>query len=227
MKLLFKEPRSFFVIFLCVLFLDLIFVNIDHLYKYRYATKLCIVVALTIHFFYNSSNLLKKERILIFLALLFSLIADAVLITENLTSLIIGMSLFIVAKICYIIVYSFKAQFDIDRLLPFLAVTLLYSLFIMYFLYEGISELIVPVVIYSLISLIMTKMAYLRYKVVNNKSYYFVLIGAIFFMISETIMAFYSFYIPLPYSYTLIILTYAISQFLSVRGILLQNIPKD
>lgn len=227
MKLLFKEPKSFLVIFLCVLFIDLIFTNIDHLYKYRYATKLCVVISLMIHFFYNSSSLLKKERVLIFLALLFSLIADAVLITDNLTSLIVGMSLFIFAKICYIIVYYFNAQFDIDRLLAFLAVTLLYCLFIMYFLYDGIAKLLVPVVIYTLVSLIMTKMAYLRYKIVNNKSYYLVLMGAILFMISETIMAFYNFYIPLPYSYTLVMLTYAFSQFFSIRGILLQNIPKD
>ena len=226
MKLLFKGPKSFLVIFLCVLFIDLIFTNIDYLYEYRYATKIWIVITLGIHFYYNSSNLLQKERVLIFTALFLSLIADIILITDNLYFLVVGMLMFMLAKICYSIVYSFKAKFDIDRLLPFLAVTLLYCLFVIYFLYEGIGNLYIPVIGYIFISLIMTKMAYLRYKQVNDKSYYLVLLGAVIFMISETIMAFYNFYKPLPYTFTLVILTYGLSQYFSIRGVILQNKSK-
>ncbi len=223
MKLLFKKSKSFLFIFLCFLLIDLVFTNIDHLYKYRYATKIWVVITLTIHFYYNSSSLLRKERILIFLALFFSLIADIVLITDNLFFLVVGMSMFILVKICYSIVYFFKAQFDIDRLLPFLTICLLYSLFVIYFLYDAIGELYIPVYTYIFISLVMTKMAYLRYKRVNSKSYYLVLLGAIVFIISETIMAFYNFYKPLPFTFTLVMTTYALSQYLSIRGIILQN----
>lgn len=226
MKLLFKKKKSFSVIFLIVLFVDLVFTNIDYLYEYRYFTKPWIIITLVIHFYYNSLHLLPKERILVFLALTFSLIADFILITDSITSLITGMSMFILAKICYAILFSFKARFDIDRLLPFLAVVLMYCLFIMYYLYEGVGELFFPVVIYIFVTLTMTKMAYLRYNMVNKKSFYFVLAGAVLFMVSETIMAFYSFYKPLPYTYTSVLLTYGLSQFFVISGIILQSVKR-
>lgn len=223
MKLLFKKKKLFSVIFLIVLFIDLVFTNIDYLYEYRYITKPWIVITLVIHFYWNSLHLLPKERLLVFLALAFSLIADFILITDSMTSLIIGMSMFILAKICYAILFSFRARFDIDRLLPFLAVVLLYCLFIIYFVYDGVGELFIPVLVYIFVTLTMAKMAYLRYNMVNKNSYYHVLAGAALFMISETIMGFYSFYEPLPYTYTSVLLTYGLSQFFTIRGIILQN----
>src|SRR5690606_10207720 len=223
MELLFKKKKPFLVVFLVVLFVDIIFTNIDYLYEYRYATKPWIVITLAIHFYYNCLHLSQEERLLVFLALAFSLVADFILITDNLTFLIVGMSMFILAKICYAILFSFKARFDIDRLLPFLAVVLMYCLFIMYYLYEGVGDLFVAVVVYIFVTLIVAKMAYLRYNMVNKKSYYFVMAGAVLFMISETIMAFYNFYKPLPFTYTSVLLTYGLSQFFTIRGIILQN----
>lgn len=227
MKLLFKGSKSFLMIFLCILFIDLVFTNTDYLYKYRYATKIWITITLIIHFFYNNSGLVKRDRILGFCALLFSFLADVILITDKLIFVVAGMFLFILTKICYSIIYSYRTKFDIDRLLPFLAVTLLYCLFIMYFLYEGIGKLYIPVVLYTFISVVMTKMAYLRYKRVSTKSYRFVFLGAILFIISETSMSFYNFYKPLPYTNTTVLLTYGLSQYFSIRGILLQNEPKN
>lgn len=223
MELLFKKKKSFSIIFFIVLFIDLVFTNIDYLYDYRYATKPWIVITLAIHFYYNCLHLSQEERLLVFLALTFSLVADFILITDSLTFLIVGMSMFILAKVCYAILFSFKARFDIDRLLPFLAVVLLYCLFILYYVYDGVGELFIPVLVYIFVTLTMAKMAYLRYNMVNKNSYYHVLAGAVLFMISETIMGFYSFYKPLPYTYTSVLLTYGLSQFFIIRGIILQN----
>lgn len=223
MKLLFKKKKPFLVVFLIVLLVDLVFTNIDYLYDYRYITKPWIVITLALHFYYNCLHLLPKERLLVFLALALSLVADFILITDSIPSLITGMSMFILAKICYTIIFSFKARFDIDRLLPFLAVVLLYCLFIIYYVYDGLGELVIPVVVYIFVTLTMAKMAYLRYNMVNKESYYFVMAGAIFFIISETIMGFYNFYKPLPYTYTSVLLTYGLSQFFTIRGIILQN----
>ncbi|UOB18237.1 lysoplasmalogenase [Abyssalbus ytuae] len=223
MKLLFKKEKSFFLIFLCILLIDLVFTNNQTLYPYRYATKLWIVISLGIHFYYNNSYLLQKERTLVWLALFFSFIADIILITDRLLFVIIGMIMFLLVKICYATIFYFKARFDIDRLIPFLAVILLYSLIVIYYLYDGVGKLFLPVVIYIFVSLTMTKLAYLRYKMVNNKSYRYVMIGAILFITSETYMSFYNFYKPLPYTNTLVILTYGLFQFFIIRGIILQN----
>lgn len=228
MKFIFKKWKLFSIIFIGILFADIAFSNIDYLLKYRYISKLLITITLYIHFHYNSAGLLRRARVLITLALLFSFIADFFIITDsNLLFLAIGMFMFILAKISYAIVFSYKAKFDIDRLLPFLALILLYCLLIMFFLYDGLGTLFIPVVFYTFASIVVVKMAYLRYKRVTNRSYYLVLIGSVFFLISESILSLNNFYKPISHSGITIMLFYGLSQLFTIKGIIEQNNPQN
>ena len=60
----------------------------------------------------------------------------------------------------------------------------------------------------------------MRKGIVNSSSYNLVFIGAIFFMISDSILALNKFYQPIPFSNISIMLTYALAQYLIVLGIL-------
>ena len=55
---------------------------------------------------------------------------------------------------------------------------------------------------------------------VNQTSYNLVFIGAIFFMLSDSILAANKFYQPIPLSNISIMVTYALAQYLIVLGIL-------
>ena len=228
MKLFFKEKKSFLIIFFCILSVDIIFKNFDFLYKFRYISKLLITASLILHFYYNSHGFLKNERILVLLALFFSFVADFFLIdSSNILFMGLGMFMFILAKVSYSIFYSFKAQFNVHFFWPFLGVAFLYYFFVTLFLYDGLGNLFIPALIYVLASVTMIKMAFLRNRNVNNKSYIFVLIGAFLFLAAETILSINSFYTPVWHANVTLMLSYGLSQLFTIRGIILQKDPLD
>ncbi len=228
MKSFFKESKSFLVIFFCILLVDIVFKNFDFLYNYRYISKLLVTLSLFIHFYYNSDHFLKNERKLVFIALFFSFVADFFLINDsNLIFMVLGMSMFILAKASYSIFYSFKAEFNAQFLWPFLAVTLLFYFFVTFFLYDGLGVLFIPALIYVFASAAMLKMAFLRSKNVNNKSYIFVLLGAFLFIAAEIILSVNSFYTPLSHAKITLMLAYGLSQLFTIKGIILQNQPSS
>ncbi|UOB19459.1 lysoplasmalogenase [Abyssalbus ytuae] len=187
-------------------------------------SKLLVTTSLIIYFYYNNTNLIRKEKMLVYFALFFSFMADFFLLHQKvILFLVAGMVMFVLAKICYYFLFSYSSKLDIDRLIPFLAIILLYCLCIMYFLYDGLGQLFIPVVIYTFASLSVAKIAYLRYHGVNHKSFYLVFIGSVLFIISETIMSLDYFYKPVSHSSVTVMLTYGLSQLLTVKGILVEK----
>ena len=71
-----------------------------------------------------------------------------------------------------------------------------------------------------LVILSMSTAAYLRKGTISKLSYTLVFLGALFFMLSDSILALNKFYEPLAYSNISIMLTYAIAQYLIIFGIL-------
>ena len=80
--------------------------------------------------------------------------------------------------------------------------------------------MLIPVMIYMIVILAMATSAFVRKGIVNKYSYNFVFIGAIFFMISDSILALNKFYEAIPLANILIMTTYALAQYLIVIGIL-------
>ncbi len=133
---------------------------------------------------------------------------------------IIGMCAFVVGKILYMTVFFGKLSKDIERLLPFLAIMLLYCTVILYYLTDGAGSLTIPLYVYSAISMTMAVASYLRFKKVNVESYAMVFMGSLFFVASDTISGFDKFYAPMLLSNSLILLFFGTGHYLIIRGIL-------
>ncbi|MEO5787784.1 lysoplasmalogenase [Gelidibacter sp.] len=97
-----------------------------------------------------------------------------------------------------------------------------YAFGLFYLLKNNLGDLLIPVVFYILVILLMIISAFLRQKKVSQKSFIFVFIGAILFVISDSILALNKFYMPLPFSSISIMLTYGLAQFFIVLGLLKQ-----
>ena len=219
-----RNQKLFIVLFFSILITDIIFHNIEGLENYRYVSKLLITTSLMIYVCFNRKSLFKKEFILIILALIFSCGGDYILIANPAAQLFsVGISMYMIAKIIYSFVFSFSAKFDIDRSLPFLTVTLLYSLLMIYFVYTGHGVPILLIMIYIFISLVMLKVAYLRFKIVNQKSYLYVLLGCVSFIVSESIIGIDKFYKPIFYESVFGMFFYGLAQFLIIKGLLFRN----
>lgn len=198
--------------------------NIEGLFALRYLVKPLVNLSIIGYFHFNSARLNTLEKKFSYGALFALLLGDLFLIHDNLTLyFMLGMIMFTVGRICYSLAFSGKAHYNIDRVIPFLAVTLLFILLLIYLIIDRLEGFTIPVFSYIFLSLLMTKIAYLRKDRVNSKSYNFVMVGCIFFIISETIMVLHKFYAPLPFVSFSIMLFYSLGQYFIISGLTFQK----
>jgi uncharacterized membrane protein YhhN len=215
-----KFFKIFIFLFLLNLSLDIYFNNAKEFYDLRIFTKPLITILLGIFFYINSGKMLQLHRVTILLALTFLCVGDIVLLEDTpFYSFIIGLSLFLIGLLLYSFYFYRQTTYDIDRLLPFLAVSLLIALTLIYLMYDGLNNLLIPVMIYIATVLNFIKIAFLRYKNVNNKSYRLVLAGSILFAITEIIIGLHAFHKAILFKDIFIMGFYGLSQLFIITGI--------
>jgi uncharacterized membrane protein YhhN len=133
----------------------------------------------------------------------------------------LGLVAFLLAHVMYIITFL-KQKNTLQQPFTFIAILLVYASGLFYLLKGGLGAMLIPVVIYMLAILTMATTAYLRKGTVTHLSYTMVFIGAVLFMVSDSLLALNMFYKPFPFANIGIMLTYALAQFFIVIGILKQ-----
>ena len=218
-----KTERTFTIIFALIVAIELLTGNVESLSQYHYVAKPAIVLSLIVFIIFGNSLPSSKTKSLIILALVFSVIGDSLLlfVDRSLHYFTTGLVAFLLAHIVYIIVFL-KHRNPNRKFLGFGFGLLIYALGLFYLLKDGLGSMLLPVLLYMLVILSMVISTYLRKGVVLKTSYILVFIGALFFMLSDSILATNKFYQPLPYSGITIMITYAIAQYLIVLGILKQ-----
>lgn len=216
--------QSFLAIFCIIVYLELLSGLGVFLSDYHSYLKPAIVGSLIIYFILNWNHLVSAIKYLTLCALVFSLTGDILLLFAAQSDLyfILGLVAFLCTHIFYSITFLKrrvqKFKFSIVTLL-----ILTYAFGVVYFLKDGLGELLAPVICYVIIITLMTVSASLRKGIKPNGSYLWVLAGAVLFLISDSFLAINKFHIKLPLDHLLIMLTYAFAQFAIVRGILLQK----
>lgn len=220
MKLTSTEKQFSILFFIIVLF-ELITGSTENLKTVHYIAKPAIVVSLIFLFIKTSSLLLKSIKNLTLLALVFSLLGDILLMFVEKSPLFFttGLIAFLLAHIMYILIFL-KHRNRKKSALAFVIFLLIYASGLFYLLKDGLEEMLVPVIVYMLVILGMVTFAFLRKGNVNPLSFKLILIGAFFFMVSDSILALNKFYQPIPLSNISIMVTYSLAQYLIVLGIL-------
>ncbi|AXG70495.1 YhhN family protein [Kordia sp. SMS9] len=219
-----KFFKAFIVLFLLNLSLDIFFNNAEGLSQCRIVTKPLITILLGVFFYLNSSEIKFQKRLIILGALTALCIGDIFLLeTMPFYSFMTGLSLFLGSILLYSLYFYKQTLYNIDRLIPFLAVSLLISLALFYFMFEKLNNLLIPVMIYMATVLNFLKLAYLRYKNVNLKSYRLVFIGVSCFTVAQIIIGLNQFCEAVPYKDIYIMLFYGTSQLLIILGILMMK----
>ena len=159
-------------------------------------------------FIFNADHLTFPIKLITILALLFSLWGDVLLMfTANDEGFFIaGLISFLLAHIMYILVFL-RDRNDKKSILPFMALLLVYATGLFFLIKDGLGDLFIPVLIYMIVILAMATTAFKRKGMVLHYGYLYVFIGAIFFMISDSLLAVNKFYTALPYSNVSIMLT--------------------
>ncbi|WP_108867440.1 lysoplasmalogenase [Aquimarina aquimarini] len=207
-----------------VVLCDLLCSSIERLNDFRDFTKPLILVSLILFFLRNKNKLSAIVTRLLFFGLLFSLIGDVLLLFAVRAQLffMMGLFAFLIAHIMYILIFLEKRNKQQKNTI-FLMFTILYGIALFCLLYRGLGKLLIPVIIYMIVILLMSNASYLRKNSVSQVSYNQVFYGALFFMLSDSVLAYTEFCKPLFVQNIWIMISYAIAQLLIVKGILNQG----
>jgi len=218
-----KAEKSFTIIFLAIVLLELFSSNIKSLLPIHVIAKPLILLSLIFFFINQGKHLSSKTKVITLLALLFSLAGDVLLMFTDISAsfFLSGLVAFLLAHIMYIMVFLDKKNSKKIALI-FITVLLIYAIGIFYLLKDGLGDMLIPVIVYMLVILTMILTSTMRKGNVSNKSYNLVFIGAIFFVISDSFLAINKFYQPVPLSKIIIMSTYSLAQYLIVLGLLKQ-----
>ena len=216
-----NTEKQFSIIFFIIVLIELLTGSTETLEQVHYIAKPAIVISLIFLFVKTSRSLPKTIRRFTLLALIFSLLGDVLLMFVGISEhfFTMGLVAFLTAHIMYVVLFL-KHRNPKRSPVSFMALLLIYAASLFYFLKDGLGVMLVPVILYMLVILSMSTSAYLRKGNVNILSYGLVFLGAIFFMISDSILALNKFHQPVQWSNISIMVTYALAQYLIVIGIL-------
>ncbi len=211
--------KIFTTIYFIISILEIIF-GMNHFQMGMYFTKPLIMISIMIFYFHQTENQRNFQDKLMLIAFFFSMLGDSFLMFKGEKYFMFGLGSFLITHIFYIFVFSrnrLKAN-----LLSRISL-LLFSGIMLFILQKNISNsLLIPIIIYMITITVMAISASERNT--NTESYRLVLMGAILFVLSDSLIAIDKFVIPIPFSTILIMGTYVLAQYLICVGFLKRNI---
>nr|WP_121272767.1 lysoplasmalogenase [Pedobacter schmidteae] len=217
-----KKHLSFNIVFGLIFSLQLLsaFINAPCLAA---VTKPCIVLTLLAMLAINT-KLKGRFHKRLFAGLTFALAGDVLLIyaANDESYFMYGLAAFLLCHIFYTSAFylDFKSAPELDKKGARIAISLSAILAIGYYFFLrphlGIMKL--PVMIYILAISMMMMMACFRNQRVNTASFKLILFGAMFFLLSDAILAYNKFVVPIHYAGSWIMSTYMIAQYLITLG---------
>jgi uncharacterized membrane protein YhhN len=187
--------------------------------------KPLIVISLLVHLFINNGHN-RKAALFAIGGLLFSLMGDVLLIFQGSNPLFFmgGLISFLIAHLLYIVYYLRSADTTGNKELKgkfiFFILMLTYGAAFYTSLYKNLGDLKLPVLLYTSVLIAMNIFALNRYGKVNDKSFKLVMTGALFFTLSDSLLAFNKFFLTIPLAGVWILATYAAAQYFIMEGIM-------
>lgn len=191
-------------------------------------TKPLLLISLIAWFYSQTPDRSRSEKLFL-VGLLFSLVGDIFLMFTEVAELyfMLGLGAFLIAQANYAMAFLVDARGKENLLkskpwlsLPFFA----YGGYFVWMLYPNLGALIIPVVAYALVLVLMGITAVNRIPSVAPRSASLVLVGALLFIASDSILAYAKFVEPFSYNRILVMTTYGVAQFALVWGMLIKRL---
>ena len=208
-----------------VLFLFLLVTAVElitEIYGYKslnMVVKPLLMPSLAIYFIFS----LSKKSILAFLviiALILSWFGDVFLMFQSINSIyfVYGLVSFLLAHVTYIyIFYKSSSEFKPNIITYSTGFSMvLFGILLLFLLWPGLAEMKIPVVIYTLVIITMGMTALFR----KADGASIVLIGAMLFIASDSMIAINKFYEPIIAARFWIMITYILAQYLITMGMI-------
>ncbi len=181
----------------------------------NHITKPLLMVFLAGYFISQSNT---QHSVWVLLALIFSWLGDGFLMYQHVKPIyfMLGLGSFLLAHVSYMVRFSFfKTVVPIKLALIGVGVCILYGGVLLMQLWPGLGGLKLPVVSYAWVLMAMGSMAFLK----TWRSQSIITLGALLFIISDSLIAYDKFVQPITASRFLIMSTYIAAQFLLIQGL--------
>lgn len=211
---------KFLYVYLIISIVELLIdADILQITSLRYLTKPLLMIQLMLFVHDNLLSPLKKKLII---TLLYAFLGDVFLMFSPPIFFPLGLGAFLVMQILYILLFMKELTFQKVSFFDFIVLALVgvYITLFLDILWLGVgSELKLPVVIYAIALGSMAFFAYLRRLYTKGLSYWMVLLGAIFFVISDSLLAYNKFVETVTGNSFYVMGTYILAQLLLILGL--------
>ncbi len=141
---------------------------------------------------------------------------------------VLGLSAFLLGHLGYIVAFTRTSDEGhnialIKRQGWVMVLVFAYGYFFFKQLEPHLGEMIFPVLLYTVVICLMLLLAVNRYERVDRKSFQLIALGALLFVVSDSVLAWNKFVDPLPFSHSLIMTTYGLAQFFIAAGAMIQG----
>lgn len=166
-------------------------------------------------------------------ALVFSWIGDVILLFADIAEIyfILGLVSFLISHIIYCVLFNrqIKEKTKKDTIIFIFGSLIIacYLIGMLSVLLPALGDLKIPVIVYASVISVMLLFAYNGLLIWKKPANQYVFFGALFFVVSDSILAINKFHMPIQKSSFIIMLTYLVAQYLIVKGILKLNSKKE
>ena len=179
--------------------------------------KPLLMITLALYFI-SASKAYPAWRVYVVIALVFSWGGDVFLMMNDM--FIAGLASFLFAHIFYIIAYHKTGAASGELRSLDIIKFVLFGIVLIWTLYPGLGDMLIPVLVYALVLLTMGIWAHKRRGATSAASFMLVSTGVILFVISDGLIAINKFAFEVPAERILVMSTYIAAQYLIVRGLL-------
>lgn len=216
-----NKTKIALLVFVLVSLLDIIGIIFQRP-ELRYLFKPLILLSLIVLYTFSS-----RERNKVYImALLFSFFGDVFLLFSGGMYFILGLISFLIAHLLFIkiIISRIKTLSFLKIIKSSIPFLILFSLLI-FTLKNSLGELLIPVIIYGLTIAAFGTVSLIDFLNTNSKKSLFMLVGAVVFTVSDSILAINKFYLELLIFQVLVMVTYVLAQYYIYKSMVI--IEKD
>ncbi len=154
-------------------------------------------------------------------AIAFSWLGDVLLMFQSKGSIffLLGLSAFLTAHIFYIIFFHvIKKEQGVKSKSILLAPVVVYYAVLISILYPVLADMKAPVLVYGLVISFMLLLALHMLFIKDKDAGKYMVLGAVLFVVSDSVLAFNKFYQPFEAAGFIVMLTYGLAQLFIVKG---------
>jgi uncharacterized membrane protein YhhN len=187
----------------------------------EYFIKPLLIAALAGYFISQTNKIINSLKKWILLALLFSWAGDVLLMFEPKDKIffLLGLSSFLIAHIFYIVFFhKVRVREEIKGNPWLLVVVVVYYAALITLLSPYLADMKIPVLVYGIVISFMFMLAMHMLFIKNKWAGKWMMMGALLFVISDSVLAINKFYQPFEMAGIIIMLTYGLAQLFIVHG---------